>query len=81
MKEMAEEEKATAADLIEFMELSFPQLSLLSNSNPHASARAPAPVDSQNNTRRRRNSRDQLPPVLAHSGPAEAVKKRRRRVT
>jgi hypothetical protein len=30
MKEMAEEQKAMAADLIEFMELSLPQLSLLS---------------------------------------------------
>lgn len=81
MKKMAEEENATATELIEFVEWSSPQLSLLSNPQAYASAVPPAPVDSQNNTGLSLNRPDQLPPVQPPPGPAGATSKRRRRLS
>jgi hypothetical protein len=72
MKKMAEEENATATELIEFLERNSPQMSL--SSNPQASASAT--VDSQNNTRRRWNHPDPLLAVPAPPGRADAASKR-----
>jgi hypothetical protein len=70
MKKMAEEENATAMELIEFVERSSPRLSLLSNLHVPASAFAAAPVDSQNN----RSRTDQLPPIPVPPHPNDAAK-------
>ncbi|KAM3262789.1 hypothetical protein ACQJBY_053106 [Aegilops geniculata] len=74
MKKMAEQDKATATDVIEFMERSFPQLSLISSLS--AFAPAPAPVDSDD-TRQGYNHPDELPLSLTLPGPGGAVKRRR----
>ncbi|VAI11493.1 unnamed protein product [Triticum turgidum subsp. durum] len=78
MKKMAEEDNATATDVIEFMERSFPQLSLISTLSAFAPAPAPAPapVDSDN-TRPGCNHPDELPLSLTLPGPGGAVKRRR----
>jgi hypothetical protein len=79
MKKMAEEENATAAELIEFLERSSAQLSLFSN--PQACASPSALVDSHNNTRRLWNHPDPFPPVPSPLGPADAASKRQCRRT
>ncbi|XP_020157641.1 uncharacterized protein [Aegilops tauschii subsp. strangulata] len=76
MKKMAEEDNATATDVIEFMERSFPQLSPISSLSAFAPAPAPAPVDSDN-TRHGCNHPDELPLSLTLPGPGGAVKRRR----
>lgn len=63
MRKMAEEENATPKDLVEFLELSFPQPSACV-SDP-APAPAPAPVDSENKARGLQN----------RPGPADAVRR------
>jgi hypothetical protein len=70
MKKMAEEENATAMELIEFVERSSPRLSLFSNLHALASAFAVAPVDSQN----KRSRTDQLPPIPVPPHPTDAAK-------
>ncbi|XP_051199320.2 uncharacterized protein [Lolium perenne] len=74
MKKMAEEENATATELIDFVERSSPRLSLFSNPHAPASAFAPGPLDSQNNTGWRRSHSDQLPPIPVLACPTDAAK-------
>jgi DNA anti-recombination protein RmuC len=74
MKKMAEEENATATELIDFVERSSPGLSLFSNPHAPASAFAPGLLDSQNNTGWRRSHTDQLPPIPVLARPTDAAK-------